>query len=83
MADALPKRERRVLQEVQRIAKGGGEIKLTGFAGVSAARARELIGSCPDVEIGDDGVVRQSEADRQRLAKDMRHFMVSTAPPPT
>lgn len=64
--DHLPKRERRVLQEIQRIGKGAGvgDTRLSDFKDVTAARARELIDSYPYVDICDDGIIRQNEAGR-------------------
>jgi hypothetical protein len=64
--DPLPKRDRRVLQELQRVGKGKGDIHISDLGSVTAARARDLIALCPDVELGADGVVRRSDAGRER-----------------
>lgn len=63
--DPLPKRDRRALQELQRIAKGLGEVRLADLH-VTAERARELIDSSPYVDLCDDGVVRQNDAGKAR-----------------
>lgn len=62
--DTLLKRDRRVLQELQRVGKGMCEIKVSDLAGVTAARARELITLSSCVQLGADGIVRQSDAGR-------------------
>jgi hypothetical protein len=79
--DPLPKRERRVLQEIQRIGKGAGvgEIRLADFAGVTAARAREIVDAYPYVDLCEDGVVRQNDSGRAHQQEVLRAIAARNA----
>lgn len=73
--DPLPKRERRALQELQRVGKGAGvgDLRLADLD-VTAERARELVAESPYVELCDDGVVRQNAAGKARQESIYRNI---------